>query len=230
MLVITTMRPEERENQRYATEDFCPISMEEEKMFELLGRYVQERRISPPQLKILDIGCGSGKISKELMKRGYRVVGLDFSEEAVKKANQQGVAAKRVNLDDGIPEASDTYDAVWAGDIIEHVFDPIGLLKESARVLKPGGAIFITIPSDVGLVSRIKILFGISHQEQMYTTSGFYKHHTFFTPRLIRFMLKKVNLDIYSFKKILILGKKRYEVQFLPSAFFNEMIIAARKQ
>lgn len=223
------MRPDERENQRYATEDYCPISKEEEMMFRLLAQYTKEKNIFPSQLKILDIGCGSGKISKELLKKGYQVIGLDFSEEAIKKAQGQGVVAKRANLDEGIPETSDTYDIVWAGDIVEHVFDPIGLLKESARVLKPGGTILITIPSDVGLLSRIKMLFGISHQEQMYTTSGFYKHHTFFTPRLIRFMLKKAGLNIHTFKKILILGKNRYEIQFLPSAFFNEMIIAARK-
>ncbi len=223
------MRPEERENQRYAAQDYCPISREEEIMFDLLAQYTKEENVLPSQLKILDIGCGSGRISKELIKKGYQVVGLDFAEEAVKKAQAQGVNAKRVNLDEGIPENSETFDIVWAGDIVEHVFDPIGLLKESARVLKSSGIMLITIPSDVGLVSRIKMLFGISHQEQMYMTSGFYKHHTFFTPRLIRFMLKKAGLHINTFKRILILGRNRYDIQFLPSAFFNEMIITARK-
>lgn len=224
------MKPEEREDQRYTTEDYCPISKEEQMMFGLLDRYTQEKKVPSSDLRVLDIGCGSGRISKELMKKGYQVVGLDFSEEAIKKALAQGVNAKKTNLDEGIPENSEAYDIVWAGDIVEHVFDPIGLLKESQRVLKTGGAMLITIPSDVGLISRIKMLFGISHQEQMYYSSGFYKHHTFFTPRLIKFMLQKAGLHIYTFKKILILGKNRYETNFLPSAFFNEMIIEARKK
>lgn len=224
------MKPEEREDQRYATEDYCPISKEEQMMFELLDRYTQEKKVPTSNLRVLDIGCGSGRISKELMKKGYQVVGLDFSEEAIKKALAQGVNAKKTNLDEGIPENSEAYDIVWAGDIVEHVFDPIGLLKESQRVLKTGGAMLITIPSDVGLISRIKMLFGISHQEQMYYSSGFYKHHTFFTPRLIKFMLQKAGLHMHTFKKILILGKNRYETNFLPSAFFNEMIIEARKK
>ncbi len=224
------MKPEEREDQRYATEDYCPISKEEQMMFKLLDRYTQEKKVPTSNLRILDIGCGSGRISKELMKKGYQVVGLDFSEEAIKKALAQGVNAKKTNLDEGIPESSEAYDIVWAGDIVEHVFDPIGLLKESQRVLKIDGAMLITIPSDVGLISRIKMLFGISYQEQMYYSSGFYKHHTFFTPRLIKFMLQKAGLHIYTFKKILILSKNRYETNFLPSAFFNEMIIEARKK
>ena len=223
------MKPEERENERYAKEDFCPISREEEIMFSLLSQYTRQCRLQKKDMCILDLGCGSGRISKKMIDLGYQVVGLDFSLEAVKKALALGIVAKQANLDEGTKEPSNTFDIVWAGDIIEHVFDPIGLLKESHRVLKNGGVMFITIPSDVGLVSRIKMLFGISHQEQMYMTSGFYKHHTFFTPRLIKFMLHKANLHIEKFHKILILGKKHYHVNFLPSIFFNEMIIQAKK-
>lgn len=224
------MKPEDRENQRYANEDFCKVSEEERMMLGLLKKTVAELSLPNDAIHILDIGCGSGRISKQLQDLGYRVSGLDFSEEAVKKAVARGIEAKQANLDDGIPFPDAAFHVVWAGDIIEHVFDPIGLLRESARVLKPGGVMLITIPSDVGLVSRIKMLFGISHQEGMYMTSGFYKHHTFFTPRLIRFMLEKAGLHIADFRKILILGKKRYEVSILPSsAFFNEMVIRAKK-
>lgn len=224
------MKPEEREDARYAKEEFCPISLEEQKMFQLLKAHQQKLGVQPKDVAVLDIGCGSGRISQQLMEYGYTVQGLDFSEEAVKKALAKGVSAKQANLDEGIPEPNARYDVVWAGDIVEHVFDPIGLLRESERVLKPGGVILITIPSDVGLVSRLKMLFGISHQEQMYMTSGFYKHHTFFTPRLIRYMLGKSSLTVESFETILILGKQRLSIpSSLSSAFFNEMIISARK-
>lgn len=224
------MKPEDRENQRYANEDFCKVSEEERMMLGLLKKTVAELSLPNDAIHILDIGCGSGRISKQLQDLGYRVNGLDFSEEAVKKAVARGIEAKQANLDDGISFPDATFHVVWAGDIVEHVFDPIGLLRESGRVLKPGGAMLITIPSDVGLISRVKMLFGISHQEGMYMTSGFYKHHTFFTPRLIRFMLEKTGLHIADFRKILILGKKRYEVSILPSsAFFNEMVIRAKK-
>lgn len=223
------MKPEERENQRYAEKDFCTISKEEELMMNLLLEYRKNVKSGDTPLKVLDIGCGSGRIGRKLQDSGCQVTGLDFADEAVKKAIANGVNAKRANLDEGIPEEDNSYDVVWAGDIIEHVFDPIGLLKESRRVLKKGGIVLITIPSDVGLVSRIKMLFGISHQEQMYMTSGFYKHHTFFTPRLIRFMLAKANLQIEQFLTILILGKNRHRVTGLPSAFFNEMIIQGKK-
>ncbi len=223
------MKPEDRENQRYANEDFCMVSKEERMMLGLLKRTVAELRLPNDAVHVLDIGCGSGRISKQLQDLGYHVTGLDFSEEAVKKAVARGIDAKRANLDEGIPLPDAAFHIVWAGDIVEHVFDPIGLLRESARTLKPGGAMLITIPSDVGLISRIKMLFGISHQEGMYMTSGFYKHHTFFTPRLIRFMLKKAGLQITDFLTVLILGHRRVLVRHLPSMLFNEMVIRAKK-
>ena len=220
------MKPEQMENKRYKASDFGTISMEENLMLEMLRRYASEKK---QPLKVLDIGCGSGTIAKKIEDYGHAVKGIDFSEEALKRAKERGIETIQCNLDEGIPEASDSYDIVWEGDIVEHVFDPIGLLKESARVLKKDGMLLLTIPSDVGIISRIKMLFGISHQEQMYMTSGFYKHHTFFTPRLIQFMLRKAGFEIVQFHKILNIGK-RYRIKYLPAMFFNEMVIQAKKR
>jgi 2-polyprenyl-3-methyl-5-hydroxy-6-metoxy-1,4-benzoquinol methylase len=155
------MKPEERENERYALEDYCPVSAEEEMMFALLAQYTKKRKLDPQTMRVLDVGCGSGRVSKFIQEKGYKVVGLDFSEEAVKKAVAQSILAKRANLDEGIPEESGTFDVVWAGDIVEHVFDPIGLLRESFRVLKKNGVMLITIPvmSDWFPVSKCSLVF-----------------------------------------------------------------------
>ncbi len=220
------MKADQMENERYRKNDFGTISMEEEIMLDMLKRHSDQGRRT---LSVLDIGCGSGTIAKKIQAAGHTVRGLDFSEEALKRASERGIDTKQCNLDEGIPEASETYDVVWEGDIVEHVFDPIGLLRESSRVLRKRGVLLLTIPNDVGLISRIMILCGISHQEQMYRTSGFYKHHTFFTPSLIRFMLEKNGFKIEEFHKILNIGR-RFRVSALPSMFYNEMIIKARKK
>lgn len=225
------MKPEQIENSRYKKEDFCIIKKEEEIMFSFLEEFSEKvnGNGNHAKINILDIGCGSGRITKKIQDKGYRVNGLDFSEEAIKKAKQIGITANICNLDNGIMTDSDSYDVIWAGDIIEHVFDPIGLLKESHRVLKNGGVILMTIPSDVGLISRIKILFGQSYQSAMYKNSGYYKHHTFFNINLIKFMLKKAGFKIIRIKKLLIIGSYRINVDWAPSVFYNEMIIYAKK-
>lgn len=199
-------------------------------MFSGLDHYRHERKISAKKLSVLDIGCGTGRIGKEIQKRGYQVTGLDFSSVAVSKAKKLGINAKLCDIDAGLStETSHAHDVVWAGDIIEHVFDPLGLLREVKRVLKKEGALLLSIPSDVGIVSRIKMLLGISYQEQMYRRSGFYKHHTFFNLRLITYMLAKTGFRIVSTEKLLISpNKKRYRMNGFPSAFYNEIVITAK--
>ena len=124
------MKPEDRENQRYSSGTENPIGMEEQIMFSLLpdasknfGR------------KLLDVGCGIGTISKELEQRGFMVTGIDFSPVAVEKCKARGIIAYLSDVDrDGLIFPNDVFDIVWAGDVIEHVFDPIYLLEEIGRV------------------------------------------------------------------------------------------------
>jgi len=219
------MKPQQFENARYKKEDHCDVKLEEQLMFSMLKDYAKDKK----NFKVLDIGCGSGRITKKIKDLGLEVEGLDFSEEAVKKAVSNGIKADVCDLDEGIIKKDNEFDAVWAGDIIEHVFDPINLIREINRVLKKNGVLILAIPSDVGLISRIKMLLGQSYQEQMYRRSGFYKHHTFFNLSLIKFMLGKGNFSINKIEKLLILNKKRYHVNALPSAFYNQLVIIAKK-
>lgn len=221
------MNQKERENQRYEKDDHCKINFEERMMFKILNNWSRNRERA--SVKVLDIGCGSGLITKEIKKIGYSVEGVDFSKEAIAKAICNGIDTSICDLDEGIDKPNERYDVVWAGDIIEHVFDPIGLIKEIYRVLKKNGIVIICIPSDVGIISRIKMLFGVSYQEQMYRKSGYYKHHTFFSLNLILYMLKIAKLTPKEINKILIFNKKRYLVNILPSAFYNTLVILAKK-
>lgn len=223
------MKPQQIENRRYEKADHNTFRQEEAIMVELLKKHAAHSRKKPDAVRILDIGCGTGGVTEHLVKLGYKVKGLDFSEAALKKARAKGLDVSQCDLDEGIPEPSGQYDIVWAGDIVEHVFDPINLLKEAARVLKKRGVLLLTIPSDVGLITRIKTLVGISHQEQVYRAYGYYKHHTFFSPGLIKFMLGEAKLTVTEFERVLIIGPRHFRVPALPAAFFNEMVIAAKK-
>ena len=184
------MKPYERENNLYRSGKRCKISIPEKILFGYLDKYVD------PGSRILDIGCGSGEITKKIKEKGYVVTGLDFSSVAVKLAKSLGLDCRLADLDNGIPYDNDTFDAIWAGDIIEHVFDPIFVLKEVKRVLVNRGLFLCTIPYDLRLSTRLKILFGHSYQESVYRKYYQYKHHTFFSMPLLRYMLKESSLDL----------------------------------
>lgn len=182
------MKPQERENLIYSRGYKNSIEKEEEIMFSLLPRLKNG--------KLLDVGCGEGSISIELEKRGFEVYGIDFSSIAVKKAKEKDINAIECDVDEkGIPFEDNLFDVVWAGDIIEHVFDPIFLLKEIYRVSKKKGKILMTIPNDINLVVRLLVfLKGRSPQSGTYRSFGQCKHHTIFSFELLEYMLSKAEL------------------------------------
>ena len=117
-------------------------------------------KYSQPNSKLLDIGCGTGDISREIEKKGHKVTGVDFSTAAIKIAKVSGLNCDVVDVDEGLPFKKNSFDLVWAGDLIEHVFDPIFVFEEINRVLVPNGHLFITVPNDLHIANRLKILFG----------------------------------------------------------------------
>jgi ubiquinone/menaquinone biosynthesis C-methylase UbiE len=98
---------------------------------------------------ILDVGCGKGWVAKEFLPKKKTVVSLDISvtnPSIVKKlypnSKHFAIAADSFHL----PFNSDSFDCVIASEIIEHVFDPAGFVKELFRVVKRGGSLIITTP------------------------------------------------------------------------------------
>ena len=99
--------------------------------------------------------AGRGGVSVLAAERvGCEVVGVDISEPAVAagsaRAAAHGVAARatfqRVDADGGLPFADASFDALFCNDAINHLRDRAGVLREWARVLKPGGRLLYTDP------------------------------------------------------------------------------------
>lgn len=114
--------------------------------------------------RLLDIGCGDGSFScvlKEAMG-AEEVFGLDISPEAVKLAQEQGIRAIELDVDapGPYPFPSDYFDAIYCGEIIEHLFDPGHLLEEVYRLLKPEGVCVLTTPNLAGWPNRLALLLG----------------------------------------------------------------------
>lgn len=216
------MKPEDRENWRYSNGGGNPIEIEERIMFSLLPKL--------KGAKLLDVGCGIGTISCQLQKRGFEVYGIDFSSVAIKKAKEKGIKAMECDVDkNGIPFEDNYFDVVWAGDIIEHVFDPIFLLKEMSRVVKPLGKVLLTTPNNFHLKTRLSVFIsGKSPQSDVYKNFGQYKHHTMFSLDLLEYMLDQAGLDSHSIHSIIKIPKsniKRYCKIRILGALFGAVFI-----
>ena len=113
--------------------------------------------------KILDIGCGDGLISSMIGRiTKAQAYGVDISRNAVSKAIKRGVTAKAINVDkQKFPFSENTFDAVFCGDLLEHVYDTENLLGNINRILKPDGYVIISVPNIASWYNRVFLLFGV---------------------------------------------------------------------
>ena len=115
----------------------------------------QSRLLAPyPEKKVLEVGSGSGYFSLQMAKAGAEVTLLDISPKALSvcahlfrssKVPCAMVQANGLQL----PFASNSFDVVWNGGVIEHFYDEgkIRLLSEMQRATKPGGIVFVSCPN-----------------------------------------------------------------------------------
>lgn len=99
-------------------------------------------------LRLLDIGCGGGLLSEPMARLGFEVVGADASEKNVRTAathaTEQGLAIDyRATTAEDLAAGGEQFDVILNMEVIEHVADRDLFLASCARLLKPGGIMFV---------------------------------------------------------------------------------------
>jgi SAM-dependent methyltransferase len=113
-------------------------------------RRVLERAIErlglPEHARILDAGCGSGRNMVELARLGA-VTGVELSGTSVELARERGVGEVLEGSVMDMPFDDATFDLTVSLDVIEHLEDDVGALRELRRVTRLGGALLVTVPA-----------------------------------------------------------------------------------
>jgi len=97
--------------------------------------------------RILDIGCGTGKMLEELKQSGWEVEGIDKSVLTQKECLKRGLKIKIADAAEKLPFKHNYFQAVLALDFLEHVQDDQKVVREIKRVLKPNGIILVSVPA-----------------------------------------------------------------------------------
>lgn len=137
-------------------------------------------------VRALDIGCGWGLFLTAAKERGWEVEGVepsgvsaDYVRERLGMKVFNGLL-EEARFNDG------AFDAVYIGDVLEHMRDPIPALREARRVLRPGGLLVIKTPNAKSLVDRLDTLYVNFIFMIKPSGNAFLQHLYYFTPSSIR--------------------------------------------
>ena len=126
-----------------------------------------------PDAVVLDIGCGPGTITAGLARRAGRVVGLDMSTDMVEAARSHAAdcglsnATFQVGSAYELPWGDDSFDVVYAHQVLQHLSDPVQALREARRVLRPGGLVAVR-DSDYGTMVHAPVFPAIERWRDLY--------------------------------------------------------------
>ena len=102
--------------------------------------------------KLLDVGCGQGIELQFFHEKGWEVEGIDFSLSGMEDINPNMLKyAEKGNiytLLDRKIKNQNKYDVIWLKNVLEHVIDPIKLLKDLRKLINKKGCLVVTIPND----------------------------------------------------------------------------------
>jgi SAM-dependent methyltransferase len=210
----------------------------------------QPAKAGTPNLRILDVGCGTGA-NLEMLSQFGSAEGVDVSDEALDFCRAKGLTVQK-GLAETLPFADGSFDVTTALDVIEHLDDDVAGLKEMHRVTKTGGFSLIFVPAFMWLWG---VQDDISHHRIRYTRkqiveriekAGFkveratYANFTFFAPVLGGRTLMKLtgitpesenNINISALNGLFgkLFSAERFWLKNLNFPFGVSIVVVARK-
>ncbi len=151
----------------------------------------------------LDIGCGEGYVLLEALKLGWKTYGLDISDNRMPEAKVTEI--NFLNSDILSAKLPDNFfDCVYADSMLEHVINPMAILKEINRISKKGALLYIAVPNEDCLKNDIVKTIGfMTGKRKLSSKQKPFKHpyHVVgFNKDSIKFAIEKANYEIESFR------------------------------
>ena len=182
-----------------------------------------------PGQRVLEVGCASGRLGREIKKLGHYVAGVEISESAANEAKKVLDEVYIFNVEDEWPEklSSQKFNIVVLPEILEHTFDPVHVLRRTSSLLKPGGEIIITTPNFLTWTNRLRFLFGFFKYEK----EGMFDfgHIRWFTYPYLKEVMVQSGFKITAERHIIFPGKLTRILKFWPGLFAFQFIVKASK-
>ena len=107
---------------------------------------LDQLEIAPPA-RVIDVGCGWGTTLDTLERRGFSAVGADISRRTLDALDRPGRELVELDLTRELPEGTESFDAVLALDVIEHLDDDRSAVDRLGELARPGGVVIVSVPA-----------------------------------------------------------------------------------
>ena len=165
-----------------------------------IRRYQFIKKIIPKKSRVLEIGSGHGFFLEIMKTNGFDIIGYDISKEKRKYSKKvTDVPVYDININEKIP-ADNKFDIVVLFHTLEHIIDPITLLKNIKKLLKPKGKILIEVPNSDDFHLKLNKFYKEFYWERA--------HIHYFNPKILKNVIQKS-----SFKNIRIVCVQRYGIE-----------------
>jgi 2-polyprenyl-6-hydroxyphenyl methylase/3-demethylubiquinone-9 3-methyltransferase len=172
-----------------------PPDLQLRREFMLAGlRAAASRPGASEPLRVLDVGCGEGQLTAEAARAGFSVVGVDVAEEPLRRARERhdGLDLRLVEVEQQWSLADASFDAVWAGETIEHVADTAAWLSQMRRVLRSGGSLLLSTPAH-GRLTMLALALSARRTDEHFDPRA--DHLRFYTRRTLARLLAEFGFE-----------------------------------
>ena len=150
----------------------------------------------PPGARVLDVGAGAALLARAVGARGRADLSwtaLDASLDCLEPLRRHSRAVAIVDLE-RCPRLPGGFDAIVAGDVLEHLVDPEAFTARLLAALRPGGELYVSVPNVANVTVRLSLLFGrFEYRERGILDRT---HRIFFTRRRLRALLRESGFAI----------------------------------
>jgi len=178
-------------------------------------------------LNILECGIVKGGFVDSVKSEGAKCFGVDINPRKM-----EGSQIVQADLNEGLPDFQTKFDIIFAGEVMEHLFDDEAFVRQCNESLKPGGLLIITVPNLVFGPDRLRMLFG---KMPLFAHAPY--HYHLYNKKVLEYLISQNGFEVLKIKSSHVLFSTRrnkigriFEIMgdIFPS-FGAHLIIFARK-
>ena len=161
--------------------------------------YVAER-VQLRDAAVLDVGCGGGLLSEALAQAGAKVTAIDLAPNLLKVARLHGLESgikvdyREMPVEALAEQAPASFDAITCMEMLEHVLEPASIIEACAKLLKPGGRLFLST------LNRTPAAFALAIVGAEYVArvlpKGTHQYRDFIKPSELAKWLREAGLEL----------------------------------